>query len=116
VSDFFCKFQVGLKGEALSLYTLAGSSSVQWGTASLKQPLTWYKALFNAPGGNDPLALDMSSMGKGLMWINGQGIGRYWPAYKAVGDCPACDYKGNYSEKTCQSQCGDASQKWYVKI
>ncbi|KAF3324538.1 Beta-galactosidase 2 [Carex littledalei] len=105
--------QIGLKGEALSLYTLAGSSSVQWGKASLKQPLTWYKALFNAPGGNEPLALDMSSMGKGQVWINGQSIGRYWPAYKAVGDCPACNYKGNYSEKVCQSQCGDSSQKWY---
>ncbi|KAJ1687875.1 hypothetical protein LUZ63_019265 [Rhynchospora breviuscula] len=106
-------YQIGLKGESLSLHTPAGSSSVQWGKAAVNQPLTWYKTTFNAPGGNEPLALDMSSMGKGQVWINGQSIGRYWPAYKAVGDCPACNYKGNYSEKTCQSQCGDASQKWY---
>ncbi|KAJ4768320.1 Beta-galactosidase [Rhynchospora pubera] len=106
-------YQVGLKGESLGLHSLTGSSSVEWGEASQKQPLTWYKAFFNAPDGNEPLALDMSSMGKGQVWINGQSIGRYWPGYKAYGDCPVCDYRGNYDEKKCQAQCGDSSQKWY---
>lgn len=38
--------QVGLKGEALSLHSLSGSSSVEWIQGSLvtrRQPLTWYK-------------------------------------------------------------------------
>jgi len=106
-------YKVGLKGEALSLHSLSGSSSVEWGEPMQKQPLSWYKAFFNAPDGNEPLALDMSSMGKGQIWINGQGIGRYWPGYKASGTCGICDYRGEYDEKKCQTNCGDSSQRWY---
>lgn len=39
-------YQIGLKGEALSLHSLSGSSSVEWVQGSLMaqgQPLTWYK-------------------------------------------------------------------------
>ncbi|OWM76547.1 hypothetical protein CDL15_Pgr005511 [Punica granatum] len=78
---------VGLKGEALSLHSLSGSSSVEWAHGSLvarRQPLTWYKTVVNAPAGNTPLALDMGSMGK-----------------------------GTYREKKCLSNCGEASQRWY---
>ncbi|KAG1335411.1 Beta-galactosidase [Cocos nucifera] len=106
-------YQVGLKGEALSLHSLSGSSSVEWGGASNMQPLTWYKTFFNAPSGNEPLALDMRSMGKGQIWINGESIGRYWPSYKAYGSCGACDYRGTYNEKKCQTNCGEPSQRWY---
>ncbi|XP_008793242.1 beta-galactosidase [Phoenix dactylifera] len=106
-------YQIGLKGEALSLHSLSGSSSVEWGQASKKQPLTWYKTVFSAPAGNEPLALDMSSMGKGQIWINGESIGRYWPGYKAYGSCGGCDYRGTYSEKKCQTNCGESSQTWY---
>ncbi|ONM40727.1 Beta-galactosidase 1 [Zea mays] len=106
-------YKVGLKGEALSLHSLSGSSSVEWGEPVQKQPLSWYKAFFNAPDGDEPLALDMSSMGKGQIWINGQGIGRYWPGYKASGTCGICDYRGEYDEKKCQTNCGDSSQRWY---
>ncbi|RLM91438.1 beta-galactosidase 2-like [Panicum miliaceum] len=106
-------YQVGLKGETLSLHSLTGSSSVEWGEPMQKQPLTWYKAFFNAPDGDEPLALDMSSMGKRQIWINGQGIGRYWPGYKASGTCGICDYRGEYDEKKCQTNCGDSSQRWY---
>ncbi|THU48761.1 hypothetical protein C4D60_Mb06t02430 [Musa balbisiana] len=105
-------YQVGLKGESLNLHMLSGVSSVEWGGASSKQALTWYKAFFNAPSGKEPLALDMSSMGKGQIWINGQSIGRYWPAYKAYGTCASCDYRGTYNEKKCQTNCGESSQKW----
>ncbi|RWW06667.1 hypothetical protein GW17_00029992 [Ensete ventricosum] len=118
-------YQVGLKGESLNLHMLSGVSSVEWGGASSKQPLTWYKvstaecrhtckAFFNAPSSHEPLALDMSSMGKGQIWINGQSIGRYWPAYKAYGTCASCDYRGTYNEKKCQTNCGESSQKWAV--
>ncbi|WOK97010.1 beta-galactosidase-like [Canna indica] len=106
-------YQIGMKGESLSLHTLNGASSVEWGGTTRNQPLTWYKAFFNAPAGNEPLALDMSSMGKGQIWINGQSIGRYWPAYKAYGSCGGCDYRGTYNEKKCQTNCGESSQKWY---
>ncbi|KAJ7979355.1 Beta-galactosidase [Quillaja saponaria] len=109
-------YKIGLKGEALSLHTLSGSTSVEWVEGSLlpkKQPLTWYKTTFNAPAGNEPLALDMSSMGKGQMWINGQSIGRHWPGYIAHGVCGDCNYAGTYDDKKCHTNCGQPSQRWY---
>ncbi|GMJ07349.1 beta galactosidase 1, beta-galactosidase 1 [Hibiscus trionum] len=109
-------YKIGLKGEALNLYTIAGSSSVEWAEGSQlakKQPLTWYKTTFDAPGGDEPLGLDMSSMGKGQVWINGQSIGRHWPGYIARGGCDACDYAGTYTDKKCRINCGEPSQRWY---
>lgn len=109
-------YKIGLKGEALSLQTVSGSSSVEWLEGSMlaqKQPLTWYKATFNAPPGRSPLALDMNSMGKGEIWINGQSIGRHWPAYTAHGNCGGCSYAGTFDENKCRSNCGEASQRWY---
>ncbi|KAG2407523.1 Beta-galactosidase protein [Vigna angularis] len=107
---------IGLKGEALNLNTVSGSSSVEWVEGSLlakKQPLTWYKTTFSTPAGNDPLALDMISMGKGQVWINGKSIGRHWPGYIARGGCGECSYAGTYTEKKCQTNCGEPSQRWY---
>ncbi|GAV77680.1 Glyco_hydro_35 domain-containing protein/Gal_Lectin domain-containing protein [Cephalotus follicularis] len=109
-------YKIGLKGEALNLDTISGSSSVEWvegSSLAQKHPLTWYKTTFDAPAGNDPLALDMSSMGKGQIWINGQSIGRHWPGYIAHGSCGDCDYAGTYTENKCRSNCGEPSQKWY---
>ncbi|KAK1377747.1 Beta-galactosidase [Heracleum sosnowskyi] len=110
-------YKVGLKGETSSLQTLGGGSSVDWLSGSLvaqKRPLSWYKATFSAPEGNDPLALDMSSMGKGQMWVNGESIGRHWPGNIASGaNCGVCNYAGTFNEKKCLSNCGDPSQKWY---
>ncbi|PHU12194.1 hypothetical protein BC332_19124 [Capsicum chinense] len=109
-------FPVGLKGETLSLCTLNGSSSVKWVKDLLlaqKQPVTFYKATFDAPEGNDPLTLDMGSMGKGQIWINGEGIDHQWPGYIARGICGECSYAGIYSAKRCQSNCEQPSQRWY---
>ncbi|XP_044484003.1 beta-galactosidase 1-like [Mangifera indica] len=109
-------YKVGLEGERLRLHTLSGSSSVEWTQGSFvaqKQPLTWYKTTFDAPAGDSPLALDMGSMSKGQVWINGQSVGRYMPAYRASGDCGYCNYTGTYYEKKCVSNCGKASQRWY---
>nr|AEG76892.1 putative beta-galactosidase [Linum usitatissimum]AEG76893.1 putative beta-galactosidase [Linum usitatissimum] len=109
-------YKVGVQGEKLQLNTVAGSSSVEWVKGSMlakKQPLTWYKSTFNAPEGNDPVALDMISMGKGQIWINGQGIGRYWPAYTAQGNCGGCSYGGYFTEKKCLTGCGQPTQRWY---
>jgi beta-galactosidase len=35
--------QIGLKGESLGVQSAAGASSVEWGGAAGKQPLTWHK-------------------------------------------------------------------------
>ncbi|XP_019150893.1 PREDICTED: beta-galactosidase-like [Ipomoea nil] len=110
-------YKLGMKGESLSLNTVTGSSSVEWEDGPLlasNQPLTWYKATFDAPEGNDPLALDMSSMGKGEIWVNGEGVGRHWPGYTAQGSCSSeCNYAGTYNQKKCQLNCGQPSQRWY---
>lgn len=36
-------YQIGLHGESLGVHSVAGSSSVEWGGAAGKQPLTWHK-------------------------------------------------------------------------
>ncbi|KAF8691534.1 hypothetical protein HU200_040681 [Digitaria exilis] len=112
-------YQVGLKGESLGLHTVTGSSAVEWGGLGGKQPLTWHKAFFNAPAGSSPVALDMGSMGKGQLWVNGHHAGRYW-SYRAVvsgsgaGGCGRrCSYAGTYREGRCLSSCGELSQRWY---
>ncbi|PON52017.1 Glycoside hydrolase [Parasponia andersonii] len=109
-------YQVGLKGESSNLVTPNGRTSVDWVRASLatgnQQPLRWHKAYFDAPGGSEPLALDLQSMGKGQVWINGQSIGRYWTAY-AKGGCYSCSYTGTYRPAKCQSDCGGPTQRWY---
>nr|ACG29716.1 beta-galactosidase precursor [Zea mays] len=107
-------YQIGLHGESLGVQSVAGSSSVEWGSAAGKQPLTWHKAYFSAPSGDAPVALDMGSMGKGQAWVNGRHIGRYW-SYKASssGGCGGCSYAGTYSETKCQTGCGDVSQRYY---
>ncbi|KAJ4842903.1 hypothetical protein Tsubulata_043380, partial [Turnera subulata] len=74
---------VGLSGEKLQVYTQSGLSKVKWNKfgTSLHQPLMWYKTFFDAPAGNDPVALQLGSMGKGEAWVNGQSIGRYWVSF-----------------------------------
>ncbi|EOA18550.1 hypothetical protein CARUB_v10007108mg [Capsella rubella] len=116
MSKWKWSYKIGTKGEALSIHTVTGSSTVEWKAGPLvveKQPLTWYKSTFDTPVGNEPLALDMNSMGKGQIWINGQNIGRHWPAYTARGKCERCSYAGTFTEKKCLSNCGEASQRWY---
>ncbi|KAK6792963.1 hypothetical protein RDI58_012044 [Solanum bulbocastanum] len=109
-------YRVGLKGETMNLISQHGASSIEWIGGAVatqgQQPLKWYKAYFDAPEGNDPVALDMRSMGKGQVWINGQSIGRYWTA-SANGKCDDFHYAGTYRQTKCQLGCGQPTQKWY---
>ncbi|KAJ0805043.1 putative beta-galactosidase [Helianthus annuus] len=109
-------YKVGLNGETKNLISPNGISSVEWNQASLvkhgQQPLKWYKAYFDAPEGNEPLALDMKSMGRGQVWINGQSIGRYWTVH-ANGTCGQCKYPGAFRPGKCQAGCGQPTQRWY---
>ncbi|XP_022947661.1 beta-galactosidase 3-like [Cucurbita moschata] len=109
-------YKVGLEGEAMNLGSLSSIPAVDWvWDSSVKentQPLTWYKAYFNVPEGDEPLALDMSSMQKGQVWINGKNIGRYWTVH-ANGNCTDCSYSGTYRPNKCQSGCGHPTQQWY---
>nr|CAB3478994.1 unnamed protein product [Digitaria exilis] len=69
---------VGLSGETNKIYTYEGSSRAEWTTIdkSMHLPLIWYKTTFDTPWGNDPVTLNLSSMRKGEVWINGESIGR----------------------------------------
>lgn len=73
--------------------------------------VVFLQANFDAPDGVEPLALDMESMGKGEIWINGLSIGRYWTNY-AKGNCQPCNYGGTYRQTKCQSGCGRPTQRW----
>lgn len=73
---------VGLVGEQKAIYTDKGMGSVTWKPAVNDKPLVWYKRLFDMPSGEDPVVLDLSPMGKGMAFVNGVGIGRYWISYK----------------------------------
>ncbi|KAL8540083.1 hypothetical protein ACS0TY_001608 [Phlomoides rotata] len=74
--------QVGVNGEKMQLFTEEGSKRVKWAPLDKNLgPVTWYKTYFDAPEGNDPVALRMNSMQKGMVWVNGKSIGRYWVSY-----------------------------------
>nr|GEV96064.1 beta-galactosidase 3-like [Tanacetum cinerariifolium] len=109
-------YKVGLNGETKNLISPNGISSVEWSQVSLvnhvQQPLKWYKAYFNAPAGNEPLALDLKHMVRGQVWINGQSIGRYWTK-RANGTCGICKYPGAFRPGKCHTGCGVPTQRWY---
>lgn len=61
--------------------------------------------------------VDLQGMGKGYAWVNGHSLGRTWPSYNADKDgCSAdpCDYRGEYSDQKCVTNCGKPSQRWLV--
>lgn len=108
-------YQVGLKGEESSLYVVESADWTSESTLPTNQPLIWYKTNFDAPAGNDPIAIDFTGMGKGEAWVNGQSIGRYWPTNIAPqsGCATSCNYRGAYSSSKCLKNCGKPSQKLY---
>ena len=53
----------------------------KWHPISKVQPFSWYKAIFFIDKKQivgDPWMLDATGLGKGMIWINGKCIGRYW--------------------------------------
>lgn len=66
----------GLVGEQSGLY--AGCPWEGAISGGIGRPLTWWRTSFDRPAGDGPLAVDLGSMTKGLAWVNGQCIGRYW--------------------------------------
>jgi hypothetical protein len=72
------------------------------------------QTMFDAPEGNDPVAIGLGSMGKGQAWVNGHLIGRYWSIVAPESGCSSsCNYAGAYSDSKCRSNCGMPSQSWY---
>nr|XP_029122288.1 beta-galactosidase 15 isoform X2 [Elaeis guineensis] len=110
-------YQIGLKGEFAELYAPEKQKNADWtdlNLDSLPSAFTWYKTTFDAPEGDDPVALDLGSMGKGQAWVNGHSIGRYWSLIAPETGCPkSCNYRGAYNENKCTTNCGLPTQSWY---
>ena len=66
------------------------------------------------PPGDEPIGLDMLEMGKGLAWLNGEEIGRYWPRRSSAHlECvKECDYRGKFFPDKCLTGCGEPTQRW----
>jgi beta-galactosidase len=72
--------QPGLVGERGNLFA-DGGALVSWQTdwqAAVGRPLSWWRFAFSRPETEAPLAIDLTGMNKGLAWLNGRCIGRYW--------------------------------------
>lgn len=44
---------------------------------------------FATPEGNNPVAIKMERMGKGVVWVNGNNLGRYWENYRSPLGAPS---------------------------
>ncbi|KAI4355825.1 hypothetical protein L6164_004562 [Bauhinia variegata] len=110
-------YKVGLTGESKLYYDPNHNTKFKWKKGELVKgrALTWYMTQFEAPGGTDPVVVDLTGLGKGHAWINGHSIGRYWPSYMAKNDgcTPKCDYRGQYNSEKCQHGCGSPTQRYY---
>ncbi|CAH2051537.1 unnamed protein product [Thlaspi arvense] len=74
--------KVGMEGEKLGIHAEKGVKEVKWQKFSGKAPgLTWYQTYFDAPESQSAAAIRMNGMGKGLIWVNGEGVGRYWMSF-----------------------------------
>ncbi|GJN12874.1 hypothetical protein PR202_ga31193 [Eleusine coracana subsp. coracana] len=108
---------VGLKGEFSMIYSPEKQECSEWSGMQkddIQSPFTWYKTMFDAPEGTDPVAIGLGSMGKGQAWVNGRHIGRYWSLVAPESGCPSsCNYAGAYSDSKCRSNCGMPTQSWY---
>ncbi|KAL5171895.1 Beta-galactosidase [Glycine soja] len=99
-------YKVGLHGEHEMHYSYENSLKIWYTDAIPTQRIfVWYKTTFKSPIGDDPVVVDLSGLGKGHAWVNGNSIGRYWSSYLADenGCSPKCDYRGAYTSNKCLS-------------
>ncbi|MFA6962566.1 MAG: beta-galactosidase [Opitutaceae bacterium] len=72
--------QPGLLGERTALFSDAGALAT-WKKSPARpqtRPLSWWRTTFARPKSGGPFALDLGGMTKGLVWLNGRCLGRYW--------------------------------------
>ncbi|KAG6588100.1 Beta-galactosidase 7, partial [Cucurbita argyrosperma subsp. sororia] len=110
-------YEIGLHGFENRLFSSDSRFAAKWQSENLpvNKMMTWYKTTFKAPLGTDPVALDLQGLGKGVAWVNGHNLGRYWPSFIAEEGCSLdpCDYRGAYDNNKCVSNCGHPTQRWY---
>ncbi|MFA5863338.1 MAG: beta-galactosidase [Phycisphaerae bacterium] len=81
------QIQPGLAGERWRVFEEAGDLVPWKKKAGRSKPLSWWRTLFDRPKGLGPWTLDLQGMNKGLVWLNGRCLCRYWLA-PAVGQTP----------------------------
>ncbi|KAG4109563.1 hypothetical protein ERO13_1Z049351v2 [Gossypium hirsutum] len=113
-------YKVGLNGISNKFFDTdcASKSSSKWVSDPIPvdKNFTWYKTTLKAPLGNKPVVVDLLGLGKGMAWVNGHSLGRYWPSYiadKQLCKTETCDYRGRYNDSKCVSKCGEPTQRWY---
>jgi len=72
----------GLLGEQLGVGTAVALPPGGWMSscerAVVTEGLRWWRTEFERPAEQGPYALDLTGLGKGLVWLNGQPLTRYW--------------------------------------
>ncbi|KAL5227278.1 hypothetical protein ABZP36_015543 [Zizania latifolia] len=114
-------YKAGLAGEFRQVHL--DKPGYEWrshnGTIPINRPFTWYKTTFQAPAGEDTVVVDLLGLNKGMAWVNGNNLGRYWPSYTAaeMGGCHRCDYRGVFQAdgdgQKCLTGCGEPAQRFY---
>ncbi|KAN0039975.1 hypothetical protein ACTA71_011857 [Dictyostelium dimigraforme] len=110
---------ISLKYSDSSSSTPSSSSS----SSLIQKPLTWYKlniSLIGLPNdiSSTVYALNMSSMNKGMIWVNGYSIGRYWLIEATQSVCNQSSienysYIGEYDPSNYRIDCNQPSQSIY---
>ena len=77
------EFSPATWGERMKLYDPGPASLTPWDKVSPDGgPLRWYRSVFGLEpaqlADGRPWALEIGSLFKGFIWVNGHGIGRYW--------------------------------------
>ncbi|KAH0917998.1 hypothetical protein HID58_025658, partial [Brassica napus] len=108
-------YKTGLNGFDNQLFRTEAMSKWSVENVPFNRTMTWYKATFKSPLGNDPVVVDLMGLGKGTAWVNGNNIGRYWPSFiSSENGCDAkCNYRGAYHAEKCLTNCGEPTQRWY---
>ena len=102
----------GLDGDKIDVSETNWQKTVSCNNNS-KMPLTWYKVKFilNEEDKCQSVVADMGGMNKGLFWLNGQLVGRYW-LVKATGLYDAID--GTFPELPIRyEKFGEPTQRYY---
>jgi len=108
----------GLQGEILHYWSVSGSQKVNWDEnwgRHKNQEFSWFRVLFpliDSSFKSSVFSLDLTGLNKGMVWVNGHNIGRYW-LITANGNCDSCDFRGAYNPGKCRTGCGKPSQQFY---
>jgi hypothetical protein len=110
---------VGLHGEQLRLFDHAGQSRANWTAYRTSTPVGGHWLRFAMPTpvvvgdwAESMWQFNMSTMGKGQLYVNGHHVGQYWNITGTTG-CGQCNFRGGYDPESCRLDCGQPSQSLY---